>query len=284
MNQKEIGKFIAFLRKKKNLTQEQLAEKLGVNNRTVSRWENGNYMPDLAILIPLSEVLNISIYELLSGTEIKIKNKDNIIDYQIRFCYGLTEEKKLLEKIMIHKDIVYKGIFFEETIQYDQEDAKKSFYRKENDSRLRIRLTKNSEYEKAIISYKKRQEKENINKEEEINIEINSKDFKNIQKLFENILYMRRVESYERYIHVFENDQVKIVLIRYPFMITLEIINLSEQYKEETIMYWLKKLNLNINNCYKLSWDDKYKELCLAQNKIIEKDVTFNKEMPKFKN
>ena len=150
------------LRKKKNLTQEQLAEKLGVNNRTVSRWENGNYMPDLAILIPLSEVLNISIYELLSGTEIEIKNKDNIIDYQIRFCYGLTEEKKLLEKIMIHKDIVYKGIFFEETIQYDQEDAKKSFYRKENDSRLRIRLTKNSEYEKAIISYKKRQEKENI--------------------------------------------------------------------------------------------------------------------------
>lgn len=50
MDTKKIGAFIAFNRKKKEYTQEQLAEKLGVTNKTISRWENGHYMPDLSLL------------------------------------------------------------------------------------------------------------------------------------------------------------------------------------------------------------------------------------------
>ena len=67
MDTLKIGKFIARMRKEKKMTQEELAKILGVTNKTVSRWENGNYMPDLSLLKPLSEVLGVSLNELLSG-------------------------------------------------------------------------------------------------------------------------------------------------------------------------------------------------------------------------
>ncbi len=73
----KIGKFIAFNRKNKGLTQEQLAEKLGVTNKTVSRWETGKYMPDLSLLKPLSEELEITLNELLSGEKLE---KEKIIE------------------------------------------------------------------------------------------------------------------------------------------------------------------------------------------------------------
>ena len=67
MDQIKMGKFIAALRKEKGLTQEKLGEKLGVTNKTVSRWENGNYMPDVEMLSLLSEEFGVSINELISG-------------------------------------------------------------------------------------------------------------------------------------------------------------------------------------------------------------------------
>ena len=71
MDLDKIGKFIALNRKNKGLTQEQLAEKLGVTNKTVSRWETGKYMPDLSLLKPLSEELGITLNELLSGEKLE---------------------------------------------------------------------------------------------------------------------------------------------------------------------------------------------------------------------
>ena len=70
MNQMKIGKFIATLRKEKNMTQEQLGEKLGVTNKTISRWENGNYMPDVEMLSLLSKEFGVSINEIISGERI----------------------------------------------------------------------------------------------------------------------------------------------------------------------------------------------------------------------
>lgn len=67
MDQTKIGKFIADLRKEKKMTQEQLAEKLGVSNRSISRWENGNSMPDLSLLQNISNELGVNISELLNG-------------------------------------------------------------------------------------------------------------------------------------------------------------------------------------------------------------------------
>ena len=67
MNQEKIGKFIAELRKEKKLTQEQLAEVLEVNVKSISRWENGKTMPDLSMLPILANELNVEVSELLNG-------------------------------------------------------------------------------------------------------------------------------------------------------------------------------------------------------------------------
>ena len=67
MDQIKTGKFIATLRKEKELTQEQLGEKLGVTNKTISRWENDNYMTDIEMLSLLSKEFEVSINELISG-------------------------------------------------------------------------------------------------------------------------------------------------------------------------------------------------------------------------
>ena len=66
----KIGKFLAELRKEQSLTQEALGEKLGVTNKTVSRWENGNYLPPVEMLKSLSELYAVSINELLCGERI----------------------------------------------------------------------------------------------------------------------------------------------------------------------------------------------------------------------
>ena len=63
----QIGKFIAELRKEQELTQEQLGEKIGVTNKTVSRWENGNYLPPADVLFAMSQLFDVSVNELLSG-------------------------------------------------------------------------------------------------------------------------------------------------------------------------------------------------------------------------
>ena len=73
MDVKQIGIFLGRLRKEKGFTQEQLGEKLGVTNKTVSRWENGNYLPPVEILQCLSEMYGISINEILSGERLEEK-------------------------------------------------------------------------------------------------------------------------------------------------------------------------------------------------------------------
>ena len=70
MNQEAIGKFISTCRKEKGLTQTQLAEKLNITNRAVSKWETGKSVPDAAIMLDLCEILDVSVNELLSGERI----------------------------------------------------------------------------------------------------------------------------------------------------------------------------------------------------------------------
>ena len=80
MNQ-QIGSFIAVLRKEQGLTQEQLAEKLGVSNRSVSRWENGNTLPDLSLMKSICEITGVTLAELLSGArqDVDADRKDGIL-------------------------------------------------------------------------------------------------------------------------------------------------------------------------------------------------------------
>lgn len=85
MDLNKIGKFISEKRKNKNLTQEALAEKLYISDRAVSKWERGLCLPDASIMIPLCEILDINVNELLSGEMLNNKN------------YNEQAEKNLLE-------------------------------------------------------------------------------------------------------------------------------------------------------------------------------------------
>ena len=76
MNPKEIGAFLKQLRNEKEITQERLAEILGVSGRTVSRWETGTNLPDLSILVEISEFYDVEIKEILNG-ERKSENREN---------------------------------------------------------------------------------------------------------------------------------------------------------------------------------------------------------------
>ena len=87
MDQIKIGKFIAECRKKNNLTQMQLAEKLNITDRAISKWENGKAMPDSSIMLDLCSELKISVNELLCGELIEMNN------------YNESVEKNLLEMV-----------------------------------------------------------------------------------------------------------------------------------------------------------------------------------------
>ena len=80
MNQTEIGKFIARCRKEKGLTQTQLAEKLSITDRAVSKWETGRSMPDSSIMLKLCEILGVTVNELLSGEEIDTERYEKRAD------------------------------------------------------------------------------------------------------------------------------------------------------------------------------------------------------------
>ncbi len=98
MNQEKISKFIADLRKDQGLTQEQLAESLGVSNKSVSRWENGQSMPDYSIIVKLCNKLNITVNELLSGEKLK---KDQYNEKLEQNLIEMVKQKEQSDKKML---------------------------------------------------------------------------------------------------------------------------------------------------------------------------------------
>ncbi len=103
MDQIQIGRFLSMLRRQAGLTQEELGERLGVTNKTVSRWENGNYMPDIEMMQLLSKELHVSINELLAGEKIpdevfRQKADENIISIAKSSTFSFDERKKYFIK------------------------------------------------------------------------------------------------------------------------------------------------------------------------------------------
>ena len=103
MDLQKIGEFLAALRKEYNLTQEQLGEQIGVTNKTVSRWENGNYLPPVEMLQILSVKYDVSINEILSGERLdsekyKTKAEENIATALENSAFDLKDKKVFFEK------------------------------------------------------------------------------------------------------------------------------------------------------------------------------------------
>ena len=100
MDQIAIGKFIAQKRKEQNLTQEQLAERLGVSNKTISKWETAKCMPDYAVVKKLCEELKVTVSELMDGEENDEKNIRSYDDEQILDLLRRTQELEK-QKVML---------------------------------------------------------------------------------------------------------------------------------------------------------------------------------------
>jgi len=104
MDQIKIGKFIAESRKKNNLTQMQLAEKLNITDRAISKWENGKAMPDSSIMLDLCNELKISVNELLSGEMIDMNNYNEIAEKNL--LEMAKKEEMQNKKLMMYENVI----------------------------------------------------------------------------------------------------------------------------------------------------------------------------------
>jgi transcriptional regulator with XRE-family HTH domain len=102
MDQIKIGAFLKELRKERNLSQEQLADKFNVSARSISRWENGKTMPDISILIELADFYDIDIRELISGERKSEKMEENLKEtLEMVAEYTEADKAKILKKVYI---------------------------------------------------------------------------------------------------------------------------------------------------------------------------------------
>lgn len=101
MDQNKVGSFIKELRKVKNLTQEQLAEEFSVSRRTVSRWETGNNMPDLDILIEMSDFFEVDLREILDGERKHVKMNEELRETVMKVAEYSNEGKKKMAKVTL---------------------------------------------------------------------------------------------------------------------------------------------------------------------------------------
>ena len=209
------------------------------------------------------------------------------METEVRFYYSIDSKDRIINYLKKYKELDYKGRYYECTDQYNHPMKQYDFYSKKIDGRFRVRRTIGDNISKCMITWKRRikdNQKELIHKEEEIEVSINPTEYDNLCLLLENILHLQLVESYERYRSIFINEDVEIVVDEYPFGLCIEIENKSKtKNADQVIEEWINKLNFDINKAYRLSWDDKYYELCLEQNIKVENIVRFNKDMPKIK-
>ncbi|MBQ8535331.1 MAG: helix-turn-helix domain-containing protein [Bacilli bacterium] len=151
MNQQKIGKFIQESRKNKNLTQVELAEKLGVSNRTISKWENGNCLPDYSMFNILCDELDISINELLSGEKLNEKNYQKKLEenFVSTIDYNNKKRNKTIKKFIILLIVIfllyflYKAFivyfYYKDNVVYSYKDNKFPY----NQNIYTIKINKN---------------------------------------------------------------------------------------------------------------------------------------------
>ena len=206
------------------------------------------------------------------------------METEVRFYYSIDSKDKIIGYFKKFKELTYKGRFYECTDQYNHPMEEYDFYSKNIDGRFRVRKTIGDNVSKCMITWKRRlkdNDRELIHKEEEIEVSIKIEEYDNLCLLLESVLHLELVESYERYRSIFSNDEIEIAVDEYPFGICIEIENKSDNKDaNKVIRKWLDILKFDINEAYRLSWDDKYNELCKKQNKEVQNIVRFNIDMP----
>lgn len=209
------------------------------------------------------------------------------MEYEVRFYYETEDLINILENLKKEVSLKQQLRTYEKTIQYNHCDERYNFYSQEIDGRFRLRISSNNDETKCKLSWKRRLKntiETEVNKEEEKEVRINANDIDNFLFIINNVMHFTTVESYERYRTVFENDEVEISVDEYPFGVCVEIENKSTiKNPEDNVKEWVNRIGLNINDAYRLSWDDKYLELCEEQGIERFNEVTFDRPMPSVK-
>ena len=209
------------------------------------------------------------------------------MEYEIRFYYSKDEYEEKISCLNKIENLKKGERKYEKTSQFNHPNKDYDFYSREIDGRFRVRVTKGENESKCKVSWKRRlpnTTSTKVNKEEEIELTININEYENLIFIIKNVIHMTEVESYERYRTIFYNDEVEIALDEYPFGLALEIeAKTNNDDVEKVIDKYIKQLNLNYKDSYRLSWDDKYAELCEKQNKPKYNHVLFGKDMPEIR-
>lgn len=207
------------------------------------------------------------------------------MEYEVRYYFPMEKLNDIILKLKKIKELKMNERSYEKTTQFDHPNEENSFYSKEIDGRFRVRVTKSVSNSKCKLSWKRRIKSTlstDVNKEEEVELTIKSDEYENLMFIINNVLKMKVVESYERYRTIFTNEDIEISVDEYPFGIALEIESKSSDKNPEVVVRkWTELLGLNIKDAYRLSWDDKYTELCKEQGVEHYNHVTFDLPMPK---
>ena len=134
------------------------------------------------------------------------------MEYEVRYYFPTEKLEYLLRMLRRIDGLKMEERSYEKTMQFDHPCKEMSFYNKEIDGRFRIRITKNNTISKCKISWKRRLPttiENEINKEEEVEININYNEYDNLMFIINNVLKMKSVESYERYRTIFVNNEVE---------------------------------------------------------------------------
>ena len=206
------------------------------------------------------------------------------MEYEVRYYYPIKNIKMILDKIERIKGLKNGGRKYEKTIQYNHPSKEYDFYSKSIDGRFRLRITKSDNNSKCKLSWKRRLKdtfNSEVNKEEEVELTIIPEEYDNIVFIISNVLHMEKVESYERYRTTYVNSEVEIAIDEYPFGLAIEIeAQKMVENPTKVVNSYIEKLDLDENRRYRLSWDDKYEELCKEQGVEHFKYVEFEKPMP----
>ncbi len=164
MNQERIGKFIAICRKEKGFTQAQLAEKLGVTEKSIGNWENGRNMPDLSLFSPLCNILGISINDLMSGEKVDDRKyintlEENMVNMVANIKKGKRKQIKMFIVIfLIFITFLYVGRFlymnYELDVKYDKRFMKCNILNQELQFEIKGQSTLNTHYISRVIDDK----------------------------------------------------------------------------------------------------------------------------------
>ncbi len=244
MNQGKIGNLIQEIRKEKNMKQEDFANLLGVTGKTVSRWETGKYMPDLSLFTKISEILGITLNELIQGERIIGKKNNNSIEIEIKLE---IEQKVYNELLSYFKNEKCKHVKKEQFDMYFSPENPKFFGENINDECIRIR----KQEDKYILCYKKIYFGENVS---DIHIVEHETEISNLDATINILKGIRvnkvcEVKKYRDsfiYKDIFEVSLDKVESLGYFIEIEIYDKDMPINKSNQLLLDFIKEFNLDI--------------------------------------